>query len=62
MAVTNTPDAEQIKFDNAQPRRLNRKERRANLAKAQQALRAWKKKGGGTSVAPPEPKAVEANE
>lgn len=43
MAVTNTPE------------RLNRKERRANLAKAQRAMRAWKKKGGRTSVAPPPP-------
>ena len=60
MAVTNTPVV--LPDGKDQPRRLNRQERRANLAKALQAMRAWKKKGGGTRVAPPQPKAVEANE
>ena len=50
MAVTSTPD---IVFDNEQPRKLNRKERRANLAKARTAMREFKK-SRGASVAPPE--------
>jgi hypothetical protein len=51
MAVTNTPVV--LPDGKNEPRTLNRKERRANLAKAQQAMRAWKKKGGRSSVAPP---------
>ncbi len=49
MAVTNAPV--ELNPDRIVP---SRKERRANLAKAQRAMRKWKKKGGGTSVAPPE--------
>lgn len=51
MAITNTPVV--LPDGKDEPRRLNRKERRANLAKANRAMRAWGKKGGGTSVAPP---------
>ena len=51
MAVTNTPDV--LPDGKDEPRRLNRKERRANLAKARTAMREYKK-SRGPSVAPPD--------
>ena len=51
MAVTNAPVV--LPDGKDEPRRLNRKERRANLAKAQRAMRQFKRTRG-PSVAPPE--------